>query len=89
MATQFTKDPQATLDYQVDWSDWLGADTIATSTWTVPTGLTKTDESKTDTSATVWLSGGTAGQIYTVMNHIVTVGGRTDERSFRVFVQDR
>lgn len=56
--TKFTKDPQAVLDYNVDWSTWLGTDTIASSVWTVEAGLTKDSDSKTTTIATVMLSGG-------------------------------
>lgn len=86
---QFEKDPDAILDYTVDWSRWLGTDTIATSQWTVPTGLTEVTATNTPTSATVWLSGGTAGQAYTVTNRITTSGGRTDERSVVINVRDR
>lgn len=79
------KDPSAVLDYALDWSDWLVADTITgTPTWTVPTGLTKDSQSNTTTTATAWLSGGVAGMSYTVACKIVTAGGRTDERSFRI-----
>ena len=85
----FLKDPQANLDYSVDWTSWLGSDTIATSTWTVPTGLTKVSDSKTTEIATVWLSGGTVGQEYTVTNHIKTAAGRDDERSIIIQVQER
>lgn len=81
---KFQKDPVATLDYSVDWSQWLGADTLATSTWTVPTGLTQVTASNTTTKTTVWLSGGTLGTVYTIKNLITTTGGRTDERSFDV-----
>ena len=84
------KDPDAVLDYTVDWSDWLGADTITgTPTWTVGTGLTKASQTNTTTTATAWLSGGTAGSDYTVACKIVTTGGRTDERSFTVQVRTR
>ncbi len=84
--TLYEKDPSAVLDYQVNWATWLGTDTISTSTWTVPTGLTKDSDTNTTTTATAWLSGGTAGRTYTVTNRIVTAGGRTDERSFQVKV---
>lgn len=89
--TLFQKDPDATLDYKRDWLDWLTpfGDTIVTSTWIVPTGLTKTNESNTTTTATVWLSGGTVGSSYTVTNRIVTAQARTDERSFQVNVRQR
>lgn len=84
------KDPEAVLDYTVDWSTWLGADTISgTPTWSVATGLTKDSQSNTTTAATAWLSGGTAGENYRVECKIVTAAGRTDERSFTVRVRER
>lgn len=85
------KDPDATIDFPHDWSLWLAStgDTIVTSTWIVPTGLTKTDESNTTTTATVWLSGGTAGQSYEITNRIVTAQGRTDDRSIQIVVLNR
>ena len=33
--TTFLKDPDAVLDYSVDWSKWLAGDQIETSTWFV------------------------------------------------------
>ena len=86
---KFTKDPQAVLDYEIDWSDWLGADTIASSSWTVPSGLTEEDSSDTTTAATVWLSGGTAGTNYDVTCEIVTDGGRTDDRTITIQVKQK
>jgi len=85
----FTKDPDAILDYSVDWAKWLAGDQINTSDWTVPVGLTKTLDATTATKATVWLSGGAAGQSYTVTNRITTTGGRTEDRSFIVKVENR
>ncbi len=85
----FTKDPNAVLDYSVDWSRWLDGDTIATSAWTVPAGLTKVSDANTTTKTTAWLSGGTADQSYTVTNRITTTGGRTEDRSFIVKVEER
>ena len=85
----FLKDPQANLDYSVDWTSWLGSDTIATSSWTIPTGLKKESESNSTKIATVWLSGGTVGQEYTVTNHIKTAAGREDECSIIIQVQER
>jgi len=86
---KLTKDPSANLDYVVDWTSWLGADTIATSTWTVTTGATLGSTSYTTTTATAWLTGGTAGRTYTLTNQITTAGGRTDQRSFLIHVLDR
>jgi hypothetical protein len=84
------KDPDDVLDYVWDWSDWLEtAETLSTVSWTVPTGLTKTTDSKTTTTATAWLSGGTAGTTYEVACKVVTSTGRTAERSCRILVANR
>lgn len=81
------KDPNAVLDYQFDWAEWLQTlETIATSTWTPPVGITMNSSSNTTTTATVWLSGGTAGLYYDIINRIVTNQGRTDERTLRVLI---
>ena len=86
---QYVKDPQAVLDYQVDWSAWLGTDTIASSSWTAETGITVDSDSHTTTTATAWVSGGTTGERYRLTNHITTAGGRTDERTITIVVRDR
>lgn len=87
------KDPQAELDYKFDWSAWLSSmgdsDTISSSTWTVPAGITKGATSNTTTITTVWLSGGTDGAVYNVVNRIVTAAGRTEERTLVVRVRQR
>jgi len=77
------KHPTATLDYMLDWTPWLEGDAILTSTWTVPTGLTKDSESFTEKTTTVWLSGGSDGTQYTVVNRITTVLGRIETKSIR------
>jgi len=83
------KDPDAVLDYGFDWSEWLDDDTIVTSDWTIPAGLTENSASNTTTTTTVWLSGGLAGGVYDCTNRIVTTAGRTDDRTLRVIVQER
>lgn len=95
-----TKDPNAVLDYKFDWkaltngsgaSNWLASgETISSRTVTVDSGLTKDSDSLTDTntSVTVWLSGGTPGKKYKVACRIVTSAGRTDERTLVVTVKD-
>ena len=91
MPEKFTKDPESTLDYMVDWNaeNWLGDDTISSVSWEVPPGLTIENETNTTTTATVWLSGGTVGESYRVTNHIVTAGGREDDRTFSIRVRDK
>ena len=84
------KDPDAILDYQSDWELWLGEDdTLASSTFDVPSGLTKESESYTDTVATVWLSGGSPGTTYAITHTITTAAGRRDERTIKVRIAQR
>ena len=82
----FRKGPDEVLDYAGDWSDWLGSDTIVTSTWTVPTGLAKDSDTATTTTTTVWLSGGTLGEQYDLENCVETSAGRTACRTIRIHV---
>ena len=88
--TTFVKDPDAVLDYAIDWSAWLPeGDTINTSTWTVPVGITADSDTHDGTSTTVWLSGGTSGENYELVNRVVTTGGRTDDRTIYVNIRQR
>lgn len=90
MASTYQKDPAATLPYGWDWSAWLEAgDTITAAAVTVPAGLTEEAETHDDTTVTVWLSGGTVNENYTVTCQITTDGGMTDQRSIRIQVRDR
>lgn len=89
MPTTFTKDPDAVLDYVNDWSAWLVDDTISSSQWIAPTGITVDSDSFTDTTATVWLSGGTVGTFYSVVNRIVTAAGRTEDRTLHFRVKEK
>jgi hypothetical protein len=100
MADTFIKDPSAVLDYRFDWKaqtngsgqrDWLAAaETISTKTITPSTGITVDSSSLTDTntSVTVWLSGGSAGTDYTVACKIVTSAARTDQRTITIRCRD-
>ncbi len=85
----FAKDPDAVLDYSLDWSRWLAGDEIAASEWIVAVGLTKASATNSPSKTTVWLSGGTAGQVYIVTNRITTAAGRTEDRSFTIRVEER
>ena len=73
----YIKDPESVLDYGFDWSDWLDTDdTVSTSTWKVPTGITEDSDTNTTTTTMIWLSGGTVGSQYKITNRI------TDEYNF-------
>ena len=83
---QVYKHPTATLDYVIDWSNWLGTDTISTSTWSVPVGITKVSDSLDVAKATIWLSGGTDKVSYRVVNTVTSAMGRTETKSIQVRV---
>jgi len=78
----------ANLDYEIDWTPWLDAgDTISTDSWVVTgpdTALVLGTHSHTPTTATVWLSGGTAGSSYRVTGTIITAANRTDLRTIKI-----
>ena len=96
------KDADSVLDYKFDWAaltngtgrtDWLASgETISTAVVTVGAGLTKDSDSITDTntSVTVWLSGGTDQTEYTVACKITTdsTPARTVERTIKVYVSE-
>ena len=87
----FTKDPDAVLDYAVDWSAWLAGDGISSSEWLLEEGaeIEIVTDTFTQTKATVWVRGGSKDATYLLTNRIVTTGGRTDDRSISVKVEDR
>jgi hypothetical protein len=88
----FTKDPDAVLKYKFDWSDWLASgETISTHTITPEAGITVDSSSITDTntSVTVTLSGGTAGNVYDVACLITTSDSQTDERTIKITCRQR
>lgn len=91
------KDPQSTLDYSIDWTDWMPTgQQIDSSSWTIstvsgdsaPLASSSTTFNASDDLTTVFLTAGTAGNKYTVTNTITTDSGLTDERYFRVFVKN-
>lgn len=86
-----TKDPDSVVDYGIDWSSYLASnnDTIASSSWIVPAGLTKASDSHTADHAFVWLSGGTVGSTYQITNRITTAGGRTEDESIHIQIIER
>ena len=87
MTQIFTKDPDATLDYWFDWSDYLPVGQIITSCSVVAdSGLTVENFSHTSASVVVWLSGGSILKTYDVKCHILTSGSLLDDRTMYINV---
>lgn len=90
------KDPDETVDYGIIWRFRDGDDEIIDSTWTVQTGLTKIADPVTsvidpftNTTTTVWVTGGSAGTSYTAHNRITTLKGRVRDRTLIISVRER
>lgn len=87
-------DPNAVLDYTIDWSGYLTeGDTIADSAWsatpTSPSALTVGASEFTDTTATVRISGGTSGTTYYLTNRVTLASGQIDDRSIALICTER
>lgn len=89
------KDPDAVLDYTLDWTDYMAEitpDTIATLTVTAsnPTpSITVDSTDLTGSTTTGWISGGTVGQLEAFTYHIVTAQGREDDRTLYVKIKEK
>jgi hypothetical protein len=89
-SVRFTKDPDATLDYSVEWEQWLPpGDAIAASVWSVPSGLVGVSEELSSTLATAVVSGGTVGETYELVNRVTTTSGKVDDRSIWLTIRQR
>lgn len=90
---KFTHDPQAVLDYPVDWSAWLvEGDTLLDVTVTAEAGITVDSvQPPVDGVAVAWISAAdaTVGETYTVTYHAVTANGLEDDRSILLKIQER
>lgn len=88
------KDPQAVLDYAIDWgAEYLGDDVLAASEWFVspeePGGLTVTGSDFDAALATANVGGGIAGHVYRLVNRVTLGSGRIDDRSVTLRVEAR
>lgn len=87
------KDPDVTLDYGFDWTDYLAAgETITSSAWAIEGGdvqLLFVNATNAAGMTNCFVSGGTKGQVYTLRNRITTDQGRSDERSWTIRVEPR
>lgn len=88
----YLKDPAASLDYTIDWgAGYLGLERIAGSSWSIePAGeLSVVSSSANETTTSVTLSGGIAGTVYRVTNHVTLTDAREDERAITLRVEQR
>jgi hypothetical protein len=98
MPQTFVKDPAAVLDYAVSWIKELTGvspqDEISSSSWAKDNSsdaivIDGDSVNGSNLKASVTLSGGVAGETYTLTNTIITAAARTDERSIKIICRDR
>ena len=92
--TLLLKDPDAVLDYSVDWgAEYLLGDLIADSQWSVDPdeqdGVSVAGSDFDAKTSTVKAAGGQPGRVYRLVNHVVLDSGRTDSRSIVLRVEKR
>lgn len=88
--SQFTKDPNARLDYTWDWSSWLASgETITAHQVILPTGITLDLSTADASTVTAWLLGGTAATKYRIICRVTTSANRIDDRSITIICADR
>jgi hypothetical protein len=88
----YVHDPDAFLDYHVDWSDWLPAgDTVASVQIIAADDVDVGDTGHTDTVTYAWVSLITpvAGQKYNVTHRATSTQGRIDDRTQTLVCKER
>ncbi len=85
----FEIDPDATLDYEFDFSAYLDGDTVSSVDFVLPDGLTEESSSNTTTTATIFVSGAQCGVLYRVTCRVTTAGGRTFDKTIRLLGKDQ
>ncbi|HYN45762.1 MAG TPA: hypothetical protein VES64_03635 [Allosphingosinicella sp.] len=89
----YLKDPEARVDYAIDWALYLDDQTIVASAWSVEPdeegGLAVDEESFALARAAARLSGGVVGHSYSVSNLVTLSDGSADSRSIILRVEER
>ncbi len=81
-------DPDAIIDYIIDWTQWLAGDNISTSAWLID-NATEASAANTTKTATVFIQSAKPGKVVTMRNRITTTGGRTEDRTLRADVREK
>lgn len=75
-----TQDPSAVKRYYIDWASVVGENSIVSSDWNVPDGITGDSEIYDATRTSIRISGGVDGEMYRITNHIsMSPSGEEDE----------
>lgn len=88
MTTIFYQSANGDLDYKIDWSAWLGDDTISSATVVATAPLTIHSQANNTKEVFVWLNSEACviGSALPVVCEIVTVNGRRESRTFYISI---
>lgn len=87
MTFHSSKTALSILDFSVDWSTYLGSDSILSSTWILPDDLTEVSNTFEENLATVFVSGGVSGKSYSLVNVMYYSDGRCDTATIVITVE--
>ena len=89
----YLKDPDAQVDYAIDWALYLDGQTIVDSAWSVEPdeagGLVVDEDSFALERTAARLSGGVVGHSYSISNLVTLTDGSADARSIILRVEER
>jgi hypothetical protein len=89
----YLKDPDARVDYSIDWTPFLAGQTIVASDWTVVPdedgGIAVASSGFEMPRTAARLTGGVVGHVYTISNLVTLSDGSIDARSISLRVEER
>ena len=83
------KGPSENLIYTLDHTDSLGIDSISNSSWNSVDELNIATPTISGKLVSAMISGGLLGNSYLVENTVVTTGGQTIVRKFKLVIVER
>lgn len=93
----FPKDPASTIDFSINWADWLvEGETISAASWSAepgasgsPDDLQLTSENTAGAVTSVFVAGGETGARHRLTCSIETNAGRTADRSLTLRIMEQ
>ena len=89
----YLKDPDAIVDYAIDWAPYLDGRTIVASGWSVAPaetgGIAVVEAGFDGARSAARLSGGIVGHSYSLANRVTLSDGSGDDRSIVLRVEQR
>lgn len=82
------KTPEEIIRVPFHWAARLNGETIATTEFELPDGLTNEDEDDEDSVQSILVSGGSADRTYRITCTVTTSGARTLQQTKRVAVRE-